>query len=253
MAKTTLLEMVQDILSDADGDEVNSITDTIEAEQCARIIRDVHNDVVDGQDLDSVKTLKELDATSSSTPNVMTRPEGFHTIEWVKYNKKPTAGGAQEYEYVTYKTPSDFLDIIQNRSTDDSNVDEITLSSGVPIPVVNDAAPTYFTVMDEGEDELVFDSYDSALETNLQQSKSLAFGVQKPTLTLADSSTLSLPKHLETLVKRTARAVYFDLMKDGVTSEIDRTRRRAEVRAQRFRHIGKNTDNDNTGPNYGRK
>jgi hypothetical protein len=63
---------------------------------------------------------------------------------------------------------------------------------------------------------------------------------------------MDLPEHLETLVKREARAMFFDLYKDGVTSEIDRTRRRAEVRAMRQRNIIKNTDNDNR-PDYGRK
>jgi hypothetical protein len=106
--------------------------------------------------------------------------------------------------------------------------------------------------MDSGSDELVFDSYDSNLETNLQASKSLAYGTQRPTLTLSDTATMVLPRHLETLVKREARALFFDLYKDGATREVDRTRRRAEVRAQRHRNIIKNTDNDNR-PDYGRK
>ena len=32
MAKPTLLDLVQDILADADGDEVNNISDTIESD-----------------------------------------------------------------------------------------------------------------------------------------------------------------------------------------------------------------------------
>lgn len=248
----TLLEMVQQILSDADSDNVNSISDTVESDQCARLIKDVYLQMVDLHDLEHTKTLKELDATDSSTPNVMTRPEGFHTIEWIKYDKRVAAGDPQKYRYVYYKEPEEFLDSIQLRNTDDSTVTEVTLSSGVPIPVRNDVAPTYYTVFDTSSDELVFDSYDSDLETNLQQSKSLAYGMQRPTLTLADSSTLALPRHLETLILREARAMFFDLYKDGTTREIDRTRRRAEVRAQRQRNIIKNSDNDNR-PDYGRK
>lgn len=253
MSKKTLLEIVQDILSEADGDEVNSITDTVESEQCARVVRTVFEDIVDIHDLEHTKTLKQLTATSSSTPNVMERPEGLHTIEWVRYDKRLTAGAAADFEIVHYQDPDTFIGRVMSRNTGDSNVDAVTLSTGAVIPVINDKAPTYFTVMDEGSDELVFDSYDSDLETNLQASKSLVYGIQKPTLTLSDTSVFTtLPTHLQQLVVSQARALYFDLYKDGITSEIDRKRRRAEVRSQRQRHIVKNQDN-NTGPNYGRK
>jgi hypothetical protein len=182
----------------------------------------------------------------------MERPEGFHSIEWVKYDVKLTAGGDQNYEYVDYMEPDRFMERVQSRSTSDTNVTAVTLSTGIIIPVINDRRPQVYTVMDSGSDELVFDSYDSNLETNLQASKSLAYGTQRPTLTLSDTATMVLPRHLETLVKREARALFFDLYKDGATREVDRTRRRAEVRAQRHRNIIKNTDNDNR-PDYGRK
>ena len=252
MAKATLLEMVQDILSDADSDDVNSISDTVESEQCAKIIRDVHDQVVDLHDLEYLNTIKALTATSATTPNVMERPTGFHTLEFVKYDKKTVASDPQNFEYVDYKEPDDFLELVHSRNTDDSTVTAVTLDSGLVIPVRNDKAPDYYTIMDQGSTELVFDSYDSNLETNLQASKSLAYGTLRPALTLSDTATMVLPEHLETLVKREARAMFFDLYKDGITSEIDRTRRRMEVRAQRQRHIIKNTDNENR-PDYGRK
>ena len=252
MAKKTLLEFVQDILSDADGDDVNSITDTVESDQCARVVRDAYDRIVNLHDLQHIKTLSALEATSGTTPNVMTRPEGFTNIEWIRYDKRLAVSDAPNFEKISYCTPDYFINLVQSRNTGDSTVDAITLSTGAVIHVRNDTAPTYYTVMDEGSDELVFDSYNSALETNLQASKSMIYGDTKPTLVLSDSSTLSLPRHLEVLVATEARAMYFDLYKDGITSEIDRSRRRAETRAQRQRHIIKNTDNDN-GPNYGRK
>jgi len=251
MSKKTLLDMVQQILSDSDGDDVNSITDTVESDQCARVVRDTFDQIVDLHDLHHIKTNKQLTATGASTPTVMTRPEGFYNIEFLKYNKKVTAGGDQKYEYVTFIEPSHFLQFTGNRAASDSTVTEVTLDSGHIILVRNDQAPTYWTMM-EGYDSIIFDAYDSDLETNLQASKSLAYGVQKPTLALADATEPDLPNHLATLLLREARAMYFDLYKDGITSEIDRTRRRAEVRAQRLRRIAKNQDNDN-GPNFGRK
>lgn len=252
MAKETLLDIVQDLLSEADGDEVNSITDTIESDQAARIVRDTFRQIVDGHDLAHHETVKRLDATGASTPNQMTRPEGFYAIEWVKYDKKTTAGGDPKLEDVTYVDPERFIMITSSRTESDTTVTAVALgSSGYEILIRNDQAPTYWTIL-EGYDTIVFDAYDSSLETNLQQSKVLAKGKQKPTLSLADASEPDLPKHLIRLLKTEARAMYFDLYKDGITAEIDRTRRRAEVRAQRHRHITKNLTNK-TGPDYGRK
>lgn len=252
MAKETLLAIVQGILADADGDSVNGIADTVESDQCARVVLDCHNQIVDLHDLEYTKTVKALTATSGTTPTVMDRPEGFHSIEWIKYDKRTAAGDPQQFLEVDYMEVGDFMNMVQARNTDDSTVAEMTLSTGIVIPIINNRAPMYYTVMDPGSDEFVFDSYNSALETNLQASKSVAYGTQRPTLALSDSATMTLPRHLESLVKREARALYFDLYKDGVTREVDRSRRRMEVRAQRQRNIVKDSDNDNR-PDYGRK
>jgi hypothetical protein len=252
MAKDTVLSIVQQILSDADGDTINAISDTTESIQCADLVKDVFDQIVEGYDLTLHNTLQQLTATSSSTPTIMERPEGFHNIQYVKYDKKATAAGDQNYQPVDYVTPLEFTTRTSRRTLSDSTVEAQTLpDSGHIMLVRNDQAPSYYTVLD-GYDDLVFDSYDSNLEANLQNSKSLAYGTLKPTLTLTDAAVPNLPQHLMVLLRREARAMYFDLYKDGLTSEVDRTRRRAEVRAQRQRRIIKDTDNQ-TGPDYGRK
>ena len=252
MAKSTVLEIVQGVLSDADGDLVNGIADTVESTQCADIVKDVFDQIVEGYDLSIHNTLSKLDATSASTPTIMTRPEGFHDIQWVKYDRKVAALDPQRFQDITYRTPTDFMHLTSLRTLSDSTVEAMTLPDSAHVVLIrNDQQPTYYTMLD-GYDDLVFDSYDVALETNLQNSKSLAFGTLLPTLTLTDTAVPNLPQHLMVLLKREVRAMYFDLYKDGLTAEVDRTRRRAEVRAQRQRRIIRNTDNDN-GPNYGRK
>jgi len=50
MAKMTVLEIVQDILNDLDGDAVNSINDTVEALQIAQIVKTTFNNILDGKD-----------------------------------------------------------------------------------------------------------------------------------------------------------------------------------------------------------
>ena len=252
MAKDTVLAIVQQILSDADGDNVNSISDTTESMQCGDLVKDVFDQIVEGYDLTLHNTLQRLSPTGSSTPTIMERPEGFHNIQYVKYDKKVTAAGDQNFQDVDYITPYEFMTRTSRRPIGDSQYEAMTLpDSGHIVIVRNNQAPSYYTVLD-GYDDLVFDSYDFALESNLQSSKSLAYGTLKPTLTVADATVPNLPQHLMVLLRREVRAMYFDLYKDGLTSEVDRTRRRAEVRAQRQRRMIKDTDNQ-TGPDYGRK
>lgn len=252
MAVQTLIDLVQDILADADGDNVNSITDTVESDQCARVVRDTYRHIVDTYDLHYITKLVKLDATSSSTPTVMTRPEEVFDIEWVKYDVRTSAGGDPEFQDMGYVDPKTFMDRQSQLNASDSNVSTETLSdSGHVLPIYTDRAPSRFTFL-EGKNSFVFDAYDTSLETNLQQSKSLAYVSEKPLLALADATEIDLPEHLITLLRNEARAFYFDIYKEGATPMIDRRRRESNVRAQRQAHLIRDGYKQ-TGPSYGRK
>jgi len=252
MAKDTLLDIVQDILSEADGDEVNSISDTVESDQCARIVRAEYKTIVDEFDIKMNETLVQLTATSGATPTRMIRPEGFHSVEWIKYDRR-VSGTDPKFEMITYRDPVSFLALCDSRTLGDSDVESFALAdSGHNLLVKNEQAPTYWTIL-EGYDDILFDSYDSDLETNLQASKVLARGVQRPTLTLADASVPDLPQNLMGLLKNRARSFYWDVYKDGATPGIARRERHSEVRSQRKKHITKKLQQERSGPNYGRK
>lgn len=253
MAKTTLLSIVQGILSDSDSDEVNTIGATVEAQQCASIVSDEFDIIVDEFDIKHHETLVKLDATDATTPTLMIRPEGFHSLEWVKYNTKETAGGDQKYTTICYKEPTDFLELTMTRSFSDTDVEELIMpDSSQVILIKNDVAPSYWTIL-EGYDYVIFDSYDSVIETNLQQSKCIARGVQRPTLIIADTTVPNLPENQMVLLKNRARAMYFDIFKDGTTKEVDKRQRNSEVRSQRKRYITRNLREERSGNNYGRK
>ncbi len=248
---TTLIDLVQDILADADGDEVNTISDTIESDQCARVIRDSFRNIVDIHDLSAHKEFGQLDATSSTTPTQMNRPDGLYAIEILMYDKRILSGDAPAFLDVIWMDPVDFMKMVRSRTKSDSDVTEVALTSGVNYLVKNDQAPTYYTQL-EGYDEFHFDSYDSALETNLQTSKVSVYGMMKPTLSLTSTAVIDLPEHLMTLLRNDARAFFFDLYKDGVTKEVNKRQRQSETRAQRQRHISKDQSKQ-TGRNYGRR
>jgi len=254
MAKPTLIEIVQDILSDADGDEVNDVDDTIESTQCARVVQDSFRNIVDRYDLKIHNQVDQLTATSASTPTIMNRPAGMFEIREIFYDKRPEASDDPSYRKVTYMEPLRFLEMVNSRAVSDSTVTGMAMGGGSnhTINIRNDQAPTYWTQL-EGYDNFVFDAYDVALEANLQTSKSLVYCTIKPTLGLTSSAVIDLPEHLMSLLRNDARAFFFDLYKDGATREVDKKQRRSEVRSQRERYIGRQQQERQSGPNYGRK
>ena len=252
MAKPTLIDLVQDILADADGDEVNSISDTVESDQCARVVRDSFRTIVDNHDLKIHDQIDQLTATSSTTPTKMERPASLHSIELCMYDKRLTALDDPRFQEVIWMDPINFIELTAQRTSSDTEVETMTLDSGHDLLIKNDQAPTYYTQL-QGYDDFIFDSYDLALETNLQASKSLVYGTIKPTLSLTDQAVIDLPEHIFILLRSDARAFFFDLYKDGVSRKVDERDRHANVRAQRMRHLTKNQQERQTGPDYGRK
>ena len=255
MAKDTLLDIVQGILSDTDGDEVNSISDTVESDQCARVVRDEYFRIVDDMDIKYHEAHRRLTATSSSSPTIMERQENMHSIEKIWYDKRTTAGGDPKYQEVYFKDPDSFIEMCMSRTVSDSNVTTVPIEydgfTEIALPVRNDQAPTYWTVL-TGYDDIIFDAYDSSLETNLQNTKSLAKCVMRPTFPLADGTVPDLPQNLMVLLKDRVRNMYFDIYKDGAPQAVARRERQSEVRSQRKKYITKKLQQERTGPNYGR-
>lgn len=93
--KLTLLEMVQSILSSMDSDEVNSIDDTIEAQQVAYVIKSVYNDISTFIDLPEQDKIFQLEPSGDpDKPTVMLIPANFGDLQWIKYNKEGSSVGS---------------------------------------------------------------------------------------------------------------------------------------------------------------
>lgn len=188
----TLLEIVQDILSDMDGDEVNSINDTTEAEQVARIVRQVYRNIVSNTTwAHTLRTVGVTPFSDSNYPTHATLDEDVKELVSINYNKVKSGDTRLLYKPVEYKTPDQFLMKINGRNSDSSTVDTITDPSGIQLLILNDVAPSWYTSFDD--DTLVFDSYDSDVDTTLQASKMQVLAYVVPEFTLSDSFVPDLP------------------------------------------------------------
>lgn len=206
MPKLTVLEIVQDILSSMDSDEVNSINDTIESQQVAQIVKTTYYNIIDGKDYQHLYQLFKPDTSGVvATPTKVKLPQTVIDVRFVKYNKKGLTDTKDRVENIIYKSPEEFLDILNPRDSAASNV--VVVSDIVSLNIYTDRTPTYYTSFD-GE-YLILDSYDNEVDTTIQSHKFQCFGRIRPTFTISDSFIPDLPEQMFSYLLNESKAVAF--------------------------------------------
>jgi hypothetical protein len=255
----TLLEMVQQILSAMDSDEVNSITDTAESEQVATLIEGVYRDLVAECDFPENYSLFELNATSTSSPTVMTLPDEVLSMDWVKYDNKISTDTYSNFQLVQWMNIKDFMEYINtfkdssavgtfNYSiTNGSNTDTVTFL------YLNDRFPAYYTSFDDGT--IVFDCLDTDEEAPdyLAKTKTQCYGSFTLPFTQSDEFTPSLDAYQYSLLINEAKARAFIELKQAANPNAEQHARRLRIRLRNTKNRTKRNAPHSDLPNYGRK
>lgn len=192
MAKMTLIEIVSDIINDIDGDYIESINDTEEAEQVASIVRATYRSMMSNRNWPHTKKLLKMTATSDSDkPVYMSIEDDLKELILVNYDMAKDGSTRKYYQEVKYIDNDDFLRVCNNRNNTATNVDVIIDDSGVELLILNDKNPEYYTSFND--EDIVFDSYDSAINDTLVASKTQAVGYVIPAFELTDTHVPDLP------------------------------------------------------------
>lgn len=214
MAKMTLLEIVQDILNDLDSDDVNSLNDTIESQQVAQIVKTCYNGMISNRNWPHLRKTGQLDSSGdSSKPNYLRIPDTWKELILFKYDKSKLGDTKLSISDVTYKEPDNFLRYVSHRDSSLATVSTISDYSGVKLLIQNDVAPTYWTSFDDVY--IVTDSYDSAVDTTLQKSKSQCMAYIEPTWTHLDTFTPDLPSEAFSALLEEAKSTAFIALKQS--------------------------------------
>lgn len=246
--KMTLLSMVQKILNDMDGDEVNSISDTQEATQVAEIVETVYYQIITSKDWTHLKKIKPLDSVSDSNyPNYLKITEDTSRIDFIMYDRAKVGETQLKYRPVNYLYPDEFI-LRQNRlNNDNDNVVTITDYDGAKYNIYNDRAPEFYTSFDD--EYIVFDAYDSTKESTVQGTNSQAKIYEIPSFSQADGFIADLPAESFAyfLAECTAAASY------KLRQELDQ---KAEQKAARMSAIasqrGRRASKRGRYPDFGR-
>lgn len=246
--KLTLLELTQNVLNAIDGEEINAISDTVESLQVSQDIQDVYFDIIGRKDWQFLRKLRTLDNLSDSTkPTHMLLPEKASKIDFLMYNNKKVGSTRNFFRPCVYRYPDEFLLALNNRDNTKSTYDVITDVDGAKLTIRNDAPPRYFTSFDDIH--IVFDNYDSAIESTLTSDNTQVSLFMIPDWTVEDSFVPVLPDEMFPLLLAEAKT-YCQARKDDVLLQ------KTEQTATRHqRHLSQTHGVVQKGvryPNYGR-
>lgn len=235
MAKLTLLDMVQNILSALDSDPVDSIDETVEAVQVAELVKEAYFELISQRDWPFLFVLDKLQALGdTNNPTKMKIPDDWNKVKWIKYNKKE----------VQWVDPETFNDMISNRVPQSGVIN----SNGF---VINQD-PQYWTSYDDTF--IIFDGYDSAVDNTLQASKSVLYGTKQATWQHIDTFIPNIPeKFFPTLLAEAKSQAFVNLkQQSNAREERKATRGRMAMRNDAWRNENGEIKY-NTLVNYGRK
>lgn len=249
MAKKTLLEIVQETLSDMISDEVNDIDDTVESQAVASIVQSVYEAMLANRNWPHTKTMIQLEGLSDiSKPVYLRMPERLKELVSISYDVRKNGETATRYKEIRYKTPEDFLAYVSARDENRDNVIPVTDFSGIKLMVFNDKAPEFWTSFDDNH--IVCDSYDSSVSTTLLQSKTACIAYIIPPFERANDSIPNLPlEAFPALIAEVKSTAFYNIKQMGNEKE--------EKRAMmQNRWLSRKAWRANGGvkyPNYGRK
>ncbi len=247
MARYTYLEIVQDIMSDMDSDEITSLFDTVESTQVAQIVQTTYFNIIDGKDWPQLYQAFRLTETSASTPTHMTIGSTVMDFKYVKYNVRTATDTRDRQRDMVFMEPHEFMTMVDDRDSAATNVSVITDTSGIAINILKDRAPTYFTSF--SEEVIIFDAYDADVESFLKTTKNSCYGKIYPTVSQTDSFTFDLPIDAYSYLLNEAKSTCFLTLKQQQNMKAEQhsvtQRRRMSQEAWKIR-------NGITYPNYGR-
>lgn len=204
MAKKTLLQMVQFIMSEMGSDEVNSIDETEESLQVTRAIEQTYLDLMAESDWAHLRGLGSLSSLSdTSKPNYLLVPESVKRIDELYYDQRRDVTKKKQLKLVKWLYPEEFLYKTNNYDSTADNIVTVTSFDGAEILVRNDMPPSFYTSFND--DYIVFDSWDSNVEATVQAVNAQAMVWRNPAaVTLADSTILDMPAEMFPTVQEMA-------------------------------------------------
>jgi len=250
--KFTLLQVVQKTLEALGSDEVNSISDSTEAEQVAQIAQTSYYELLNQREWPHLMKLGQLESVADADfPNYLRIPDDVVRIDQVKYDSTDpndaTSGALIQIQEVQWCPPEEFLNITQNRNTETANIVTITDFGGVRYHIRDNSKPQYWTSFDD--EYIAFDAYDVDIDSTMQGNKSQILAKSLPDFVIADSTVADAPAHFfQTWIHETISMAMWYMKQEISQKDEQKARRGLAV----LRRDASRTDNSDGKVRFGR-
>lgn len=247
--KKTLLQIIQDILSDADSEPINTISGSLEGEQCAAIIENVFYDIATREAPEHKELIKLVPASDSEYPVHFYFPENVTDIEKIWYDNTKALTGTGQYKEVCWIEPLEFLERSDDLSSTTTNVSSFTdKNGGTKVFYQTNKFPEYWTSFDDYW--VVMDSIHSTYDDTLQSSKVRAYGRKYPVFDRFDDGYIpDIDAEYHAYLINESRSRFMDWFKGGATTKAEQAARRSKVHIRNDKY---RAHRPNNWSNYGR-
>lgn len=253
--KQTLLEIVSEVLSSMGSDEVNSIDDTVESQDVAKVVRRSYYDIVGVANLPTHTDLFELEASGDANKPVLMRlPTDLLTLDWIKYN---TRSVLQDHAIFTDIRPLSIYDFVTQFSSLDDTLDTVDTfdhtvrGDSITFKFNNNRPPAFYTTFDD--ETVIFDAFDNEVDTTLQKTKSMGFGLFESSWSMTDSFTPDLDHRQFSLLVNESKAQAFEEIKQTGNRKAEQRARKGWVHLQKNRLRARTQSELDKAPNYSRR
>lgn len=228
MSTTTLLDVVQETLSDMDSDQVNSINDTFESEQVVSICKAVYRDMTSNRNWPFFRrAVQFLPSNNTARPTHMRIADTIKEMLFVNYDTARESANRKRYETMSWLEPDDFLRRANQLNDSATNTIIVTDPSGIEIPIRNDTPPRFYTSFNDSD--IVFDSYDSEVDDTLQESKTQALAFIMPAFTASDTWVIDLPQDAISAYIAEVKSQAFVVLKQQVNEKAEQVASRQQA------------------------
>jgi hypothetical protein len=227
--KLTLLSVVQKTLEALGSDTINAIGDSPEAEQIAQMAEDSYYDLLNQHEWPWLKQLTVLESIADAArPTYLKIPSAVTRIDQFKYyytdEVDPDVGDLALFRNIQWLEPMDFVNYVQARNTQSTDVQVMTTFQGIRLPIINTESPTYWTSFDDKY--VICDSFDSGIESTLEGNRSQVLAKVIPDFTMSDTFMPDAPPQFFQAWMNDVISTAFQYMRQEAAPVADRKSRR---------------------------
>ncbi len=201
MAKLTNLEMVQNILSSMDSDNINTISDTEEAVQVLSVVEESYNNILSRRKWSFLrKTRQLLNASDTTKPTKFIIPDTVTRVDCFNYKALKEGTSPEEFSWkaLKYLEPCDFIQHVQSRNCTqlvaDGTALQLANDDNVEMCIITNKEPEFWTSFDDSS--IYLDNWVQARGTTVVQGNTSVNVVEEKPFLTADTDIQSMPTEM---------------------------------------------------------